>query len=191
MKNCTMGLMVFFISSGLFYISIMNARAQAKDLPELNTVKKVELQKYLGKWYEIATITQSFQKKCVGGTTATYSLREDGDIEVLNECYTASGELSQARGRAWVFDKNSNAKLKVTFIPWLKLNFLSGDYWIIDLGPNYEYAVVGHPSRKYGWILSRTPELPDSTLKGIISRLEAQGYDFSKFTMTNQKDFHR
>ena len=76
----------------------------------------------------------------------------------------------------------------MSFLPF-GLKLAGGDYWIIDLGPNYEYAVVGHPTRKYGWILSRTKELPEDTLKGIISRLEAQGYDFSKFTMTNQKEY--
>jgi apolipoprotein D and lipocalin family protein len=153
----------------------------------VKTVSKVELSRYLGKWYEIASIPQSFQKQCAFGTTATYSLRSDGDVAVLNQCYTSEGKLSKANGRAWVADKSTNAKLKVTFIPWLKWNFLAGDYWVIDLGPNYEYAVVGHPSRGYGWILSRTPELPKDTLDGIVKRLKDQGYDFSKFKMTDQK----
>ena len=169
----------------------MSGTGRAGDLPELKTVAKVELTKYLGKWYEIYALPIIFEKKCAGGIAATYSLRPDGDIEVINECRTGAGKLVRVRGRAWVVDKKTNAKLKMTVIPWLKLNFLSEDCWILELGPNYEYAVVGHPDRKYCWILSRTPELPEDVLKGIISRLLAYGYDFSKFTMTAQKDFKK
>jgi len=182
-------LVVLGIMGLMFFMCRKGAGKDSRNFPELKTVEKVELSRYLGKWYEIATIPASFQKKCAGGTSATYSLREDGAISVLNQCYLKDGKVSQAKGRAWVADKNTNAELKVSFIPFLRLNFLAGDYWIIDLGENYEYAVVGHPSREYGWILSRTPELPDQVLKGIISRLEGQGYDFSRFKMTNQKDY--
>jgi len=156
---------------------------------EMKVVPKVDLTRYMGAWYSIASIPQVFDRKCVGGTTATYTLNEDGTVAVLNACYLSDGGLTQAKGVAWVADTKTNAKLKVTFIPFLRLNFLAGDYWIIDLGPDYEYAVVGHPSRKYGWILSRTPELPEDVLPGIIQRLEAQGYDFSQFQMVNQKDY--
>ena len=153
---------------------------------DLKVVSKVDLSRYLGKWYEIATIPQSFQKQCVGGTSATYTLRKDGDVDVLNACTKKDGTISSAHGRAWVADKATNAKLKVSFIPFLKLNFLAGDYWVIDLGANYEYAVVGHPNRSYGWILSRTPTLPKETLDGIFARLKASGYDTSQFKMTDQ-----
>ena len=160
------------------------AAAQA---PALKTVAQVDVKRYLGKWYEIASIPASFQKACVGGTTATYTLRPDNTVEVLNQCYDREGRLKSAKGRAWVIDPATNAKLKVSFIPFLRLSFLAGDYWIIDLGPDYEYAVVGHPSREYGWILSRTPELPPATLEGINQRLKAQGYDPADFKMTDQK----
>jgi len=157
--------------------------------PELQVVSSVDLHRYMGTWYSIASIPQVFDRKCAGGTRATYTLNEDGTVEVVNSCYLSNGGLTQAQGVAWDSDPNTNAKLKVSFIPYLRLNFLAGDYWIIDLGPNYEYAVVGHPSRKYGWILSRTPTLPEDVLTGIIQRLEAQGYDFSLFKMVNQKDY--
>ena len=174
----------------MFFISVnVDGAEKSGSINELKTVKKVALERYLGKWYEIATIKQSFQKKCAGGTTAVYTLREDGDISVLNRCYTDKWQVVEAKGRAWVVDRESNAKLKVSFIPWIKLNFLAGDYWIIGLGPSYEYAVVGHPSRKYGWILSRSPELPEPVLRDIIKMLESQGYDFSRFSITDQKDF--
>jgi len=188
MKKARMIFLGIPLAAILLYALVMATTLNAaQNSSEVKVVGKVELSRYLGKWYEIAAIPQSFQKQCAFGTTATYSLRDDGDVSVLNQCYTSEGKLSKATGRAWVNDKATNAKLKVSFIPYLKWNFLAGDYWVIDLGPNYEYAVVGHPSRTYGWILSRTPELPKDTLDGIIKRIQAQGYDFSKFKMTNQK----
>jgi apolipoprotein D and lipocalin family protein len=156
---------------------------QAQAQKPLKVVNKVDLGRYLGKWYEIASIPAWFQKDCSYGTTATYSKLESGDIGVLNSCYTKDGKLKSAKGVAWVTDKTTSAKIKVSFLPF-GLKLFGGDYWVIDLGPNYEYAVVGHPDRTYGWILSRTPELPKETMDGIIKRLEAQGYDFSKFKMT-------
>jgi apolipoprotein D and lipocalin family protein len=176
---------VVFLLPGLARLSF----AEESTRSELKVVPSVDLNRYLGAWYSIASIPQVFDRKCVGGTTATYTLNEDGTVAVRNACYLSDGSLTQAKGVAWVADPKTNAKLKVTFIPFLRLNFLAGDYWIIDLGPDYEYAVVGHPSRKYGWILSRTPELPEDVLPGIIPRLEAQGYDFSQFQMVNQKDY--
>lgn len=164
------------------------AQGAGEKATEMRTVAHVDVARYMGRWYEIAAIPASFQRDCAGGTTATYTLRPDGDVEVLNQCYTAEGKLKRAKGRAWVTDPGTNAKLRVSFIPWLKLSFLAGDYWIIDLSPDYEYAVVGHPSRQYGWVLSRTPELSVETLSGIRARLEAKGYDWSSFRMTEQKN---
>ncbi len=178
-----MGLL-FFGAVGLWGLS-----AAAGSGSELRVVPQVDLNRYLGRWYEIAAIPAWFEKSCVGGTTATYALLPNGKIEVLNQCFEAGGRQKTARGEAWVADQATHAKLKVSFIPWLPWNFLAGDYWIIDLGPNYEYAVIGHPSRGLGWILSRTPELPAEALPGIRKRLEQQGYDFSQFKMTAQKNF--
>ncbi len=158
------------------------ANVKADDLPALNTVKYVEINRYLGKWYEIASFYQRFQKDCVA-STATYTLREDGDIDVLNECRlkTFDGKLKQAKGKAQVEDKVTNAKLRVSFF-WP----FWGKYWIIDLGKDYEYAVVGHPTREYLWILSRTPKMDETVLNGILERLKAQHYDLSKLNRTPQ-----
>jgi apolipoprotein D and lipocalin family protein len=169
-------------------LTIAKTKTKTNETAPLKVVEQVDVKKYMGLWYEIATITMWFQKDCAGGTNANYELRDDGTVKVVNSCYTAENKLKQSTGRAWLVDASTKAKLKVSFLPG-GLKLAGGDYWIIDLGPNYEYAVVGHPSRKYGWILSRTKELPQDTLKGIITRLEAQGYDFSKFTMTNQKEY--
>jgi apolipoprotein D and lipocalin family protein len=152
-------------------------------LPELRTVPRVELQRYLGTWYDIASFPQRFQRGC-NGATATYTLRSDGEIDVLNRCRKGSldGKEESALGRARVVDKSTNAKLKVSFFRpfW-------GDYWILDLGPNYEYAVVGHPSRDYLWILGRKPTMDNAVYEGILGRLRAQGYEVSRLDRTPQR----
>jgi apolipoprotein D and lipocalin family protein len=139
-------------------------------LKPLSTVEKVDLSRYLGTWYEIASFPQSFQEGCTG-TTANYTLRDDGEIEVLNRCFKGAldGEEDSAEGRARVVDEKTNAKLEVSFFRpfW-------GAYWIIDLGESYEYAVVGHPSRDYLWILSRTPQMDETLYQSIIRRLEKE-----------------
>lgn len=151
-------------------------------LGPLETVPHVELSRYLGTWYEIANFPQSFQRGCTG-TTATYTLRDDGELNVLNRCRKGSleGEESSAMGRARVVDRVSQAKLEVSFFRpfW-------GDYWIIQLAEDYSYAVVGHPGRDYLWILARTPTLADVTYQSIVLRLKAQGYDLSRLMRTEQ-----
>jgi len=149
----------------------------------LKTVKFVDLYRYVGQWYEIARYHHRFQEGCVG-SKATYSLRDDGKITVINECYdkSFSGKLRTAKGKAWVVDKETNARLKVSFF-WP----FAGDYWIIDIGQDYEYAVVGHPDRKYLWILSRTPEMDINVYQVILGRLQKQGYDTEKLIRTVQK----
>lgn len=154
-----------------------------KGMKPLETVSFVDLDRYVGQWYEIARYHHRFQEGCVG-SRATYTLRDDGRITVVNECYdkSFSGKLRSVKGKAWVVDTDSNARLKVSFF-WP----FAGDYWIIDLGENYEYAVVGHPARKYLWILARTPEMDDRVYEAILMRLEKQEYDTAKLIRTLQK----
>jgi apolipoprotein D and lipocalin family protein len=143
----------------------------AESLP-LKTVAKVDLSRYLGVWHEIARYPNRFQSDC-NGSSAVYSLRPDGDILVTNRCRDKeTGQAKESTGHAWVVDKESNARLKVSFF-WP----FRGDYWIIDLGSNYEYAVVGTPNRKYLWILSRTPVLGEAVYIGILKRIEQQGFN--------------
>lgn len=155
---------------------------------EVKVVKEVDLNRYVGKWYEIALIPVWFQKGCDSGSTAEYSLTENDEINVVNRCCTKEGTLKEAKGRAWIVDKSCPAKLKVGFFSVLGFWPFKGDYWIIDLDPDYRYVVIGHPSRKLGWILSRTPSLPQDTLSGIVERLKQNGYNFSDFKMTNQTE---
>jgi apolipoprotein D and lipocalin family protein len=161
--------MRFFLFFLFFLSFIFNSCTTTKNLDKLEVVDYVDLNKYTGLWYEISRLPAWFQRDCYGGVTATYELRKDGKITVINRCYKdkINGRIKEAKGRAWVVDKNTNAKLKVSFF-WP----IRGDYWIIDLDKeNYEYAVVGHPKRKYLWILSRSKNLDKKTLHEIKDRL--------------------
>lgn len=172
---------LIFATAILFLVGCTSTKEQID--PPLQTVSRIDVQKYLGDWYEIASFPQYFQKDCVH-TKANYSLRQDGDIEVNNQCRdkTPDGKLREAKGKAWVVDKATSAKLKVQFF-WP----FSGDYWVIDLGANYEYAVVGHPKRTYLWILSRTPHMEDSVYQAILERLKTQShYDLAPLRKTLQ-----
>ena len=160
---------------------------QEKNLPELVTVNKVDLNKYTGLWYEVAKIPNSFQDQCAYGTTAEYKIDEDGDIIVTNSCYDDEGKLDVAEGLAKVVDKNTNAKLEVSFVSFLGIRPFWGDYWIIGLDENYQWAIVGTPGRKYGWVLSRTPSLPDSTMQTIFEILKSQHYNPDDFEISEQK----
>lgn len=154
---------------------------------KLDTVDYVDLERYLGKWYEIARFDHRFQRNCTA-TSAVYSMREDGDIKVLNSCRLGSpdGKLKEAEGRAWVQDNATNAKLKVQFfLRGLRLPIFAGDYWILELGENYEYALIGEKSRKYLWILSRTPKLDKEILNQLIKSAQEKGFDTSKLLYTD------
>ena len=147
----------------------------------LATVEHVDVHRYSGVWYEIARYPNFFQRNCVADTTANYSLRTDGKIEVLNTCRKKNGKLDSARGSAKVVDTKTSAKLRVSFF-WP----FSGDYWIIGLDPAYRYAVVGDPQRKYLWILSREPKLDDASYQRITEIVREAGYDPAKLQKTAQ-----
>jgi apolipoprotein D and lipocalin family protein len=143
-------------------------------------VETVKLPKYLGKWYEIARFPNRFEKGC-GNVTAEYSMNDDGTVKVLNTC-VKGGEATTAEGEAWV---EGPGKLKVTFVPILG-SLAAGDYWIIDLKPDYSMAVVGAPTGDFGWILARKPNLPKADMDRALEALEKNGYDVSKLEMVKQ-----
>jgi apolipoprotein D and lipocalin family protein len=168
---------LLILASGLLVCCQTTAYGQ----PPLKTVDHVDIERYMGEWYEIASFQQWFSRNCFN-TTATYSLRSDGRVQVLNKCHKGSpnGPISSANGVARVVNRDTNAELKVTFF-WP----FSGDYWIIELGDNYEYAVVSEPGRSTLWILSRSPELDPETLKTILDRLKSvHGFDLKKLKFT-------
>ena len=168
-------LLTFLSFIGLAAVSMVDRK------DDLEVVQSVDLSRYAGRWYEIARLPNSFQKKCAGAVTADYTMREDGKLEVLNQCRKPSGEYAKAKGEAKIVDKKTNAKLKVTFF-WP----FYGDYWILDLGPNYEYAVVGEPDRKYLWILSRSPRMDEALFQQLLDKMEAKGFNTETMIRTSQ-----
>lgn len=153
----------------------------SKNYPYLPTVKKVDIQKYKGTWYEIARFEHSFEKGCKN-VTASYKIKENGEIKVLNKCVlTKNGENKDAEGIAYAVD-DTNSKLKVSFFrPFY------GDYWILDLADDYSYALVGSPNREYLWILSRTKTVDNKVKDKILSKLPKLGFDSKKFIWTIQE----
>lgn len=156
----------------------------------LKVVTGVDLQRYQGKWYEIASMPSRFQPKNGKNTTATYTLRPDGSVHVLNETWLDS-KLASIEGTAWKVDPNSDeAKLKVRFWvpPFLPIIPVNGDYWIMLLDPDYRWALVGQPSRKYLWVLSRTPQLSEEVYSEILSHAEKEGYVVSQLHKTHHDE---
>lgn len=147
-------------------------------------VDSVDLKRYAGLWYEIAKLSNRFQRKCAGNATVTYKLRDDGKIDVTNRCLKTNGKTMEVKGIAKVGETKSNARLKINFFQIFGLPLFWGDYWIIGLSEDYGYAVVGVPSRKLGWILSRRPALSESDINEVYAILRKQGYDPEDFEMT-------
>ena len=152
--------------------SVIFAASGVPGPPPVQSVAKVDQSRYMGRWYEIARLPNRFQKGCTG-TYTDYSLRDDGQIDVVNSCRNEKdGKLRQAKGRAWVVDPVSNARLKVSFF-WP----FRSEYWVIGLGKEYEYTVVASPNRKYLWILSRAAFMDDDLYAEIVNGVERQGFD--------------
>ena len=175
---------VLILASNFVFAQPNNSNAQT----QVKAVASVDLKRFAGKWFEIARFPNKFQKKCVGNITAEYTLKSDNEIEVLNTCLVENGKVDKAKGEGKIADKVSNAKLEVRFAPGFLsfLNAVWGDYWIIDLDSNYQYAAVGDPKREYLWILSRQPEMNDATYQNILRRVEAMNFNPGKLVKTPQ-----
>ncbi len=163
----------------LCIVAFWGCSSSKGDLP---VVKTVDLQKYIGSWYELVRLPNSFESglTCV---MANYSLKPNGDIKVVNSGHKIkdTSKVSTATGTAWVPDANEPTKLKVSFF-WP----FAGKYWILALDSNYKYAMVGDPSRDYLWILSRTKTLPESTIDTLLAHAQSLGFDTSKVERTAQ-----
>ncbi|KNA03559.1 hypothetical protein SOVF_207970 [Spinacia oleracea] len=158
---------------------------------EMEVVKGVELERYMGRWYEIASFPSRFQPKDGVNTRATYTLNPDGTtIHVLNETWSG-GKRGFIEGSAYKADpKSDEAKLKVKFYvpPFLPIIPVVGDYWILSLDDDYQYALIGQPSRSYLWILCRTPVMDEEIYKQLVEKAIEEGYDVSKLHKTPQAD---
>jgi len=181
--------MIKKILIGAAFTTMLNVFAQQEKAVQKEpiTVQSVDLQKYVGLWYEIAKIPNRFQKQCIKNTTAFYKTNSDGSISVLNSCTDDDGQIDKADGIAKIVDKTSNAKLEVSFVSIFGIHLFWGDYWIIGLDENYSFAIVGTPNRKYGWILNREPQMSKENLEKAFSILRNQGYDPNDFKMTTQQ----
>lgn len=166
---------LFFVAA----FSLLSPTSHAA--PPVQTVESVELQRYAGKWYEIASLPMFFQRNCVADTTAEYTLLPDGSVGVNNRCRTKDGDIDSASGTASAVKDSGNAKLEVSFFKPFK-----GDYWIIGLDPEYRWSVVGAPSRKVLWILSRSPQLEPDDLERALAAAKAQGYTLEELRFTPQ-----
>ena len=149
------------------------------DVP-VASVAAVDLARYAGKWFEIASFPMFFQRHCVGDSSAHYAPGADGRVEVTNRCRTDGG-FDEAKGVANVVEGWRNSRLKVSFFWPFK-----ADYWVLGLDDDYRWAVVGNPNRKYLWVLSRTPHLPKPLLDAALAAATAQGYDLSQLRYTPQ-----
>jgi apolipoprotein D and lipocalin family protein len=163
--------------------------APAAEPPPLRSLPELAIGPYMGTWYQVAYFPNVFQRQCVSDTTATYAQQPDGRIEVRNRCRTADGRVDEAVGAARVMGTVDNgvlkpAQLRVSFLPaWLRwLTVAEGDYWVIQRADDGRYAVVSAPSRRYLWVLARTPRLAPEDETAIRSRLQAQGFDLSAWT---------
>lgn len=170
---------LFALAAGVVSVAVSAA--------DVKPVEKLDLDRYLGTWVEIASIPQFFQRKCVRDTRANYSLIDPALIRVENICTREDGARDRAEGRARRVEENA-AKLEVTFLELFGdyRFWISGSYWVIALDPNYQWAVVGHPSRRFGWVLARERRLSPVALAEIIGRIKSQGYDACEFVVTPQ-----
>lgn len=169
------------LSSGL-------SPAIAREAAPLKTVERVDLKRYAGKWHQIALLPNRFQAQCLSDTTATYTLQADGKIEVKNRCVIEGGKTEEVIGAVKPLSGDTTgAKLKVRFAPaWLAwLPQVWGNYWVIDLDPDYQYAAVSEPDRKFLWILSRTPTMDAAKYSALMARLTAMGFDTTKLVVAS------
>jgi apolipoprotein D and lipocalin family protein len=166
---------------------VSGALAGAQPVAALSSIPSLALDRYLGRWYEVAKFPNWFQKKCVSDTSADYSLTPEGSIRVLNQCKLQTGLMDQATGQARQIGASTSAQLQVRFAPaWLSfLPWVWGDYWVVDLDGQYQLAAVSEPKREYLWILSRSPVVDEARYAALLSRLSAMGLDVNKLEKTS------
>lgn len=174
------------VCAGLFALVLpATAIAQPTATQVPQAVAAIDVNKYMGKWYEIARLPMYFQRKCVADTTAMYTLNTDNTIRVNNSCRTASGDIESAEGVATPVNEGKS-KLKVSFLPaalrWIP--FTKGDYWVLKIDPDYHTVLVGGPTHDYLWILSRTPVIDAATYAAMLETAQHYGYDTSALINT-------
>lgn len=165
-------------------------RAADRDALPLESIPSLDLTRYLGRWYEIAKFPNWFQRKCVADTSAHYSILSAGRVRVTNRCRLESGKMDEALGVARQTGSETSSRLEVRFAPdWLAfLPLVWGNYWVIDLDPEYQLVAISEPKREYLWILSRTPRVEPGRYARLLERLKLQGLDLDRLETTRQSD---
>ena len=177
-----------FAVGGVVLIGLGAATLAYAQTKPLQTVDKVQLDRYLGVWYEIARKPMYFENKCSRDITATYTLNENGNVSVTNRCFSKDGQLQQSIGEAFVQNAPFNTKLKVSFLPeairWLSV--ARGDYWILKIDDDYQTVLVGEPRRKYMWVLSRSAQPDQAVVNEYLEYAKSVGYNLTDLIHTKQ-----
>ncbi len=175
---------VYYLFATIIALMFLNCGNNAKTQSEpMKTVTNVDLERYMGTWYEIARFPQWFEKGLIG-VTANYSIKKNGNVEVVNKGFkeSLSGKMKLAKGFAKIPDPNVPGRLKVYFF-WP----FGGEYLILDLDENYQHVLVGSSSKKYLWILCRTPKMDDTTYNNLVKKAETLGFDIRKLEIVPQQ----
>ena len=172
------------------WVPLASAQAQSSEASPapLESIASLDVPRYMGTWYEVAKYPNWFQKRCIANTSATYAIQPNGMLQVLNRCQKEDGSITDALGEAKQVGDTNSPKLKVRFAPaWLSfLPFVWGNYWVIDLDPQYQLAAVSEPSRKYLWILSRSKTVEPKAYEALLQRLKQQGFNLDAIEISKQ-----
>ena len=170
--------------------TLASAAAVAQtDKSPLQPIASLDVPRYMGTWYEIAKYPNRFQNKCARNTRADYQPKPDGTVQVLNRCVTSDGKTTEALGAARQVGPADSPKLQVRFAPaWLSfLPMVWGNYWVIDLDPQYQLVAVSEPEREYLWVLSRTPKVEPAAYQDLLARLAQSGFDMTRLELSPQE----
>lgn len=186
-NHCIISLLILACSQN--WAIAQSAQADPKTVAPIKTIASLDVARYQGTWYEIAKFPNWFQRKCIADTNATYKIKDDGNVSVTNRCTFEGGGKGEAIGTARQIGASTSPTLEVRFAPdWLAfLPMVWGDYWVIDIDPEYQLAAVSDPGRKYLWILSRTKALEPSKYQALLGRLvNDNGFSLEQLSLTPQ-----
>jgi len=172
------------------WVPLASAQAQSSEASPapLESIASLDVARYMGTWYEVAKYPNWFQRRCIANTSATYTVQSNGMLQVLNRCQKEDGSITDALGAAKQVGDATSPKLEVRFAPaWLSfLPFVWGNYWVIDLDPQYQLAAVSEPSRKYLWILSRSKTVEPKAYEALLQRLKEKGFNLDAIEISKQ-----
>ena len=187
---CNRSLIAALCFSFSAWVPLASAQAPSGEISPapLEAIASLDVPRYMGTWYEVAKYPNWFQKRCIANTSATYAVQSNGMLQVLNRCQKEDGSMSEALGAAKQVGDANSPKLEVRFAPaWLSfLPFVWGNYWVIDLDPQYQLAAVSEPSRKYLWILSRSKTVEPKAYEALLQRLKQQGFNLDAIEISKQ-----